>query len=103
MQQSEQIGSQTSELEQFAEYMKEMRRKSNYKFRLNMEELQTERLTQHVRLDPENDRPLPDWAKNILNASHLSKRTRLCLLRFHNRKIRERRLAIASPSSVNVN
>lgn len=83
------------EITQFIDYMKEERRKKDYRFRINMNELQTERLTEHVRLDPSNDPPLPDWAKMILNASHLSKRTRIYLLKFHNMMIIDYRKSVA--------
>lgn len=89
-----------AEIDEFIEYVKEERRKKDYRFRINMTELQTERLTEHVRLDPSNDPPLPDWARKILDCSHLSKRTRIYLMKFHNRKIIEKRLAIANPSIV---
>lgn len=89
----------TLELDEFVNHMKDERARNDYRFRINMSELQTERLTQHVMLDADNDKPLPDWARHILEASHLSKRTRICLMRFHNRKIIERRLAIASASN----
>lgn len=85
------------EIDGFIEYMGELRRKHDFRFRLNMEELQRGRLTEHVRLDLENDPPLPDWARNLLEVSHLSKRTRVCLMKYHNDKIRERRRAIATP------
>lgn len=87
-----------SEASEFRKYVEDARRDSNYRFGINMKELQTQRLTQHVRLDPDSDPPLPDWAARLLDTSHLSKRTTIMLMRFHNRKIRERRLAKAAAS-----
>lgn len=84
------------EADAFITHMKELRKLSSYKFRINMEELQRERLTEHVNLDPSCDPPLPDWASQLLCASHLSKRTRICLLKFHNKKIREYRMSLAT-------
>lgn len=87
-----------SEAREFRKHVEDARRDSNYRFKVNMQELQTQRLTQHVRLDPDSDPPLPDWAAKLLDTSHLSKRTTIMLMRFHNRKIRERRLAKAAAS-----
>lgn len=86
-----------SQIKGFRSHMDSVRRSSDYKFHVNMDELQTTRLAQHVNLDPENDAPLPLWAKQIVETPHLSRRTRVELLRFHDSKIRETRLAMAKP------
>lgn len=86
-----------SQIKGFRSHMDSVRRSSGYKFHVNMDELQTTRLVQHVNLDPENDAPLPLWAKQIVETPHLSRRTRVELLRFHDSKIRETRLAMAKP------
>lgn len=85
-----------SYLEEFADYAKSSRKKSNYKFKLNMEEIQSVSLD-FIPLNVKIDPPLPDWAKRVVFESHLSKRTKLLLLQYHDRKIRENRLRLSSP------
>ena len=86
----------SSYLNEFADYAKSSRKKSNYKFKLNMEEIQNVNLN-FIPLNVKIDPPLPGWAKRIVFESHLSKRTKLLLLQYHDRKIRENRLRLSSP------
>jgi len=77
--------------EQFVDYAKLAKRSANHKFQINMEEIQNLSVN-FIPLDVQKDPPLPDWAKRILFESHLSKRTRLLLLQYHDKKIRLNRL-----------
>lgn len=86
-----------SQMKAFRGHMDSVRKSKDYKFNVSMDELQTTRLVQHVNLDPENDTPLPMWARMIVDTPHLSRRTRVELLRFHDSKIRESRIARAMP------
>lgn len=85
------------QIKSFKNHMNSVRKASDYKFHVNMDELQTTRLVQHVNLDPENDAPLPMWARLIVETPHLSRRTRVELLKFHDSKIRESRIARSMP------
>lgn len=86
--------------DQFASFATQDRHKKNWKFKINMEEIQSKRL-RLMPLDVTSDPPLPDWANQILSASHLSKRTKHLLLRYHNKKIRQYRLHLSQGEETN--
>lgn len=86
--------------EGFKTFATKSRHLKNWKFKINMEEIQSNR----IRLLPLNaatDPPLPDWASQILSESHLSKRTKILLLRYHNKKIRQYRLQLSQGEETN--
>ena len=86
--------------DQFASFATKDRHLKNWKFKLNMEEIQSKRL-RLMPLDVTSDQPLPDWAHQILSASHLSKRTKHLLLQYHNKKIRQYRLHLSQGEQTN--
>lgn len=78
----------------FVEHSKSAKKNSRKKFYLNMQEVQSKKM-EFIPLNPKTDTPLPLWAKRIVFESHLSKRTRLLLLQFHDKRIREYRFGIS--------
>lgn len=86
--------------DQFATFATKDRHLKNWKFKLNMEEIQSKRL-RLMPLDVSKDPPLPDWARQILYASHLSKRTKHLLLQYHDKKIKQFRIHLSQGVETN--
>ena len=95
-------------LERFSNFVKKSQRgKSNSKeverenFKRSMEEVQDTNMAL-IDLDETKNTPLPSWARQIVEAKKMSKRTKLLLLKFHNLRIIAYRKSLATPKERNV-